>query len=630
MCGIIGHFSSKPPSEQVKRFEEATSMLHHRGPDDCGFEMFSTGQGRLTLGHTRLSIIDLSTAGHQPMNSGDQRYTIVFNGEIYNYLELRQELRSLGYSFTSNSDTEVLLACWCQWGDSCLPRLRGMFAFAIFDKKTNRLVCARDAFGIKPFYYHQQACGFLFASELVALMKLLPDRPVADLQQASDYIIHGTYDNSNRSFIKDTRQLLPGHMICVDLNNPGAATQKRWWWPSVRTREKCDAKDFESAAMQLREMFLESVRMHLRSDVPLGVAVSGGLDSSAVVCAVRSIEPKMPIHSFCYVARDSKFNEEKWVDTVNEYVQAIPHKIVIDPNDLSGDIEDLVSAQGEPFGGTSIYAQYRVFKSVRESGITVTLEGQGADELLAGYQGFAVERVNSLIERREFKKACSFLYNWSTVEGRGLLQGTNVVAQQLLLQGIRHRIRKLRSAPRWLDQAYLRNSGVDQCADVSTQQSDAVGRRVVDALRRSLTSSGLPALLRHSDRNAMRWSIESRVPFLTTEIAEFLLSLPEHFLVSDRGETKSIFRAAMRGLVPDVILDRKDKIGFATPETPWLRQIGMRSLDLIDGIESIPFLHVDECVKDIREFVSGRRRYSSRIWRLINYCVWARIFNVKF
>lgn len=567
MCGIIGSFHRSPTIEFESQWSSALNLIRHRGPDDEGTYKTPVGGGFLRLGHKRLSIIDLSAGGHQPMHSIDGRYTVVFNGEIYNYRELREELLAEGFSFRSDSDTEVLLCAWAKWGAQSLPKFTGMFAFAVFDNVEMTLTLARDAFGIKPLYYWLDDLELRFSSELPSLLTMLPVPYELDLQCAYNYLVYGVSDIGMRSFVKSVNVLPSGHFMKVSFNGLQTFSSERWWWPSITLRYNIS---FEDAAAQLRDLFLKSVRLHLRSDVPLGAALSGGLDSSALVCAMRLLEPDMPIHTFSFVARGSDVDEEHWIDIVNQHVGAIPHKVFVESEELIADLDDMIAAQGQPFGGTSIYAQYRVFKAARETGVTVTLDGQGADEMLAGYQGYPQGYIGSLLDRSDYLGVIRFVLNWSRWPGRGLkrslLEFVAAIAPKWSLT-IAYRAIGFDANPGWLDTAWLRERGVTTEYPVNLQKSpEGHGRRLVEQLRHALTEYGLPELMRHGDRNSMRWSIESRVPFLTTEIAEFLLSLPEEYLLSPQGETKHVFRAAMRGIVPDEILDRKDKIGFRTPE----------------------------------------------------------------
>ncbi|MBJ6609711.1 MAG: asparagine synthase (glutamine-hydrolyzing) [Candidatus Thiothrix moscowensis] len=628
MCGIIGYFTTNAATTPWHRLQAGTSALQHRGPNDQGVEIISIAGGKLALGHTRLAIIDLSPAGHQPMQSSDGRYSIIFNGEIYNYHELREDLRLQGYAFCSDSDTEVLLACWSCWGEACLPKLRGMFAFILLDRQEQTLICVRDAFGIKPFFYHHDTTGFSFSSEIPALLHLLPYKPSLNLQRAYDYLIFGSYDDQEASFFKGINHLKPGHTLTLSLVDNNIVKYQRWWWPNIT--ENTDLS-FTQASEQLREIFLYNIRLHLRSDVPLGAALSGGVDSSAVVCAMRHLEPNDPIHTFSYVARDSVLNEEPWIDLVNTHIDAIPHKILVSPDELANDLDDMILAQGEPFGGTSIYAQYRVFRLARDHGITVTLDGQGADELLAGYQGYPGERMASLLDKGAIWELITFLQAWSKWPGRSLPHGIMSLLRELIPIEWQHLPRKLIDQdplPSWINHTLLNDAGVLPWRSFHMQNT-VPSRRLMSTLRHNLSGGNLTSLLRHGDRNSMRWSIESRVPFLTTDMAEFLLSLPESYLISQSGETKHIFRAAMRGLVPDAILDRRDKIGFATPEQSWLKILGKQVLEWTDNAENIPLLNAKESRTEIQAIIDGKKHFNLRAWRLINLCRWSsnKIFS---
>lgn len=630
MCGLFGYLLADPARDRLNlegRLLAAQAALHHRGPDDRGLESFSISQGNdlrpnlLSLGHTRLSIIDLTPGGHQPMHSGDGRFTVVFNGEIYNYRELRQELKALGYSFHTDSDTEVLLAAWAHWGIEGLRRLTGMFAFAVYDRQDECLTLVRDAFGIKPLFYQHDASGFRFASEIPALLCLLGDEPELNYQSAYDYLVFGSYDNSADSFYQGIHHLLPGHWLRVDLRSCRAGEAHRWWWPSIEERTDLS---FEDAAVQLREMFLNNVRLHLRSDVPVGAALSGGVDSSSVVCAMRHLEPDMPIHTFSYVARGSSVDEEKWVDIVNAHVGAIAHKVVVEPHELAKDLDDMIRAQGEPFGGTSIYAQYRVFKAAREAGIVVTLDGQGADEMLGGYEGYPYSVSKSIIEKHGYIQGIAYLNAWRKSPGRTKKQACLCLARHILPDIAKYSLQKIKRRSnkylQLLDSKQISNNDIRKCRQTVNKKDGVRGRRLAQQLRSDLTSMRISRLLRYADRNAMTHSIETRVPFLTVELAEFMLTLPEQYLVSHNGESKYIFRKAMRGLVPDSILDRKDKIGFDTPEQQWIKHLD-DSKCLGDQNKAWGILS-SEKVK-IKLMLSSHDEVSeNRMWRLINLIRW--------
>ncbi len=630
MCGITGGWWSTPPLDLERRLATSLHTLRLRGPNDSGFHCMSAGGGRLSLGHTRLSIIDLSTLANQPMSSRCGRYWLVFNGEIYNYRELRRELAESGDGFTTQSDTEVLLAAWMRWKEDCLQRLEGMFAFAIYDTHEQTLSAARDGFGIKPLYYSQQNDRLLFASEITALLALRHEqRPMANWQRCYDYLAHGDYDNTAQTFVEDVLSLRPGHWFSTRLLTRERIVQKPWWRPDTRQHARLS---FQDAAEAVREQFLRSVQLHLRSDVPLGATLSGGIDSSAIVCAMRHLEPDLPLHTFSYVAANDPRSEEAWVDRINTHVRAIPHKVVADGNDLANDLEHLIGLQGEPFMSTSVYAQYRVYKLARENGITVTLEGQGADEMLAGYAGFPGQRMLSMLEQGNLLGAQHFAYRWSRWPGRSYGRAWKYLAAAALpdtLFQLARRYSGRSRAPAWLKPDVLREANVEMHYLRYAREPEARGRRVMESMAYSLQQRFLPGYLREGDRNSMQFSVESRLPFLTLPMVSLLLSLPEDYLISPHGETKSVFRAAMRGIMPDEVLDRRDKIGFETPEDRWLSAMAPTVRQWLQHGEHIPFLNQEVILRHFDAVMAGRARCTNQLWRWVNFIKWHELTGVQ-
>jgi asparagine synthase (glutamine-hydrolysing) len=628
MCGILGSFTNL--NNNIDTFNLALNKLSHRGPDDFGTKIIDTNNGRLILGHRRLSIIDLTSRGHQPMNSLDLRYTIVYNGEIYNYKEIRNELINSGHIFYTETDTEVLLTAWTKWNLDCIYKFNGMFSFAIYDHFENCITCVRDQFGIKPLFYYFNEKTLIFSSEIDSITTIKPECNTIELQNSYDYLTWGGYDEKNTTFYNGIKQLKPAHYIKINLNN-FKETICNWWRPNI-----CENKQitFNEAKEELRTLFLENISYNLRSDVPVGITLSGGIDSSAIACAIRYLNPKAEINTFSYIAKNSVHSEEKWVDNINKHIGAIGHKIIIEPEDIITDLDDLINCQGEPFGSTSIYAQYRVYKLASENNIVVTLDGQGADELLAGYSGFPSYRVRSLIDKNDFIGAYKFLKNWSKWPGRSMNRGLQEVLYEILPTSLRSNLLQLTNNEfrlDWFNSKHFMNTNVDTI--YGTRQintKDIRERRLVNQLRRRLLGHGLNSLLRHGDRNSMKWTIEGRVPFLSPKIAEFVLQLPENFLISNRGETKYIFKEALRGIVPDMILDRRDKVGFVTPELTWLKKMDKKLIKYLDIAEEIPFLNVDKCRLEFTSIINGEKKFSTEIWRLINYCRWAQLKNIKF
>ncbi len=629
MCGILGGWWRRPQAQLAPRFQAGLAALQHRGPDDRGVEFSEQSGGCLVLAHTRLAILDLTPGGHQPRHSDDGRYRLSFNGEIYNYRELRAELAADGVPFQTDSDTEVLLRAWQAWGPAALPRLAGMFAFTVFDAREQTLTCVADAFGIKPLFWRHDAGEFAFASELRALQALSDGAPQLDWQRAYDYLVHGVYDSGAGTFTAGAQRLPAGHMATWKVGSTAAPTLVQWWRPTIAEPTRIG---FDDAAALLRQRFLDSVRLHLRSDVPLGAALSGGIDSSAIVCAMRHVEPDLPLHTVSFVAKGSPKSEEVWADRINAHVGALSHKVSVNPGDLARDLDHLIRAQGEPFGSTSIYAQFCVFRAARQHGLTVMLEGQGADELLAGYQGYPAYRLQSLIETGKFTQARAFLNAWSQWPGRSRKHALRHTASLFMGDGLYQALRGpsgKNDRPAWLDAGRLADAGVTIGYPRVVPDDAPRGRRVIQALATALSQRGLPALLRQGDRNAMAFSIENRVPFLLREIADLSLSVPESFLVSDGGESKHLLRAALKGIVPDDVLNRRDKVGFETPEHDWLRDSGPQLRAWLADAADVPFLRRDALLAGFDAMLAGQVPFSWQAWRWVNFVRWYHLEGMR-
>ncbi len=627
MCGIAGGFWCPANDRIYDRISKAMDQLKLRGPDDRGSFIRDLAGGRLALAQTRLSIIDLSSGGHQPMHSEDGRYSIVYNGEFYNYKEVRRELTGIGYRFNSESDTEVLLNAWIHSGRKCLTSIEGMFAFVIYDHESQTLTCVRDAFGIKPLYYKPADNGFLFSSDVPSILELCESKPDLNLQRCYDYLVHGDYDSEEDTFFADIKHLQPGHLLEYDLKTRKCGEPVCWWTPSI---EQDRSIRFEDAVEQVRERFIHNVKLHLRSDVPLGSALSGGIDSSSVVCAIRHLEPDIPIHAFSFIARNYDVSEERWIDIINQRVGAVGHKVFSGASDLKNDMEDMIRAQGEPFGSTSIYAQYKVFQLAKSAGITVTLDGQGADELFAGYNQYPGYRMQSLIEKGEILDAVRFAWRWSQWPDRNLARTLKYYLSLSTPEKLRPLVKRAtgaQSCPAWLNFDVLKQADVKLGYGKSLLKDGPRGRKLMAMLRHHLCRSGLTSLLRHGDRNSMRFSVESRVPFLTIPFVELVMRLPEEFLISRNGETKSVFRAAMRGIVPSEILDRRDKIGFATPEKDWAFSLEPVARNWIMDSDQIPMINKERLVSAFDDVMSKRKPFSWQVWRWMNFLKWYEIYG---
>jgi asparagine synthase (glutamine-hydrolysing) len=639
MCGIAG-FIAQPDRGKSSCAPAVLQCIEHRGPDDYGWLRFTRARverGRewtppdrepeVLLLHRRLSILDTSNSGWQPMSTPDGRYHVVYNGEIYNYKELRQELQGLGHRFRSQSDTEVLLAAYAEWGTQALRRFVGMFAFALLDIQRRSVLLARDFFGIKPLYYSFRDGLFCFGSEIKVLLTFGLSRPEANAERLLFYLRYGMTDFGSQTLLSCIQQLPAAHILEISLEGGSPGEPQRYWSPE--SDGDLDIS-FDEAAQHVRELFLRNVELHLRSDVPLGAALSGGIDSSSIVMAIRHLDSNAEIHAFSFIAEDKAISEERWIDIVGHEARAHVHKVRATANELAADLDTMMHFHDEPFGGTSAYAQYQVFRAANAAGIKVMLDGQGADEILGGYRHYLGARLASLLRHGHWSQAAKFLQGFSHLEGFGKYQGLACCADYLLPPALQSVVRKLArkdAIPAWLNRIWFSERGVGPAFVNYTT--------VRDVLRESLSrsvSQTLPCLLRYEDRNSMAFSVESRVPFLTPDLVCFLQGLPEEYIIAPDGTSKAVFRKAMRGIVPDVILDRRDKLGFVTPEDSWLKLLDgwVRATLDSDAAHHVPFLNLDIAQQEWESVRKGRSPFDFRIWRWVNLIRWTEDLGVVY
>jgi len=639
MCGIAG-FIAQPDRGKSAYAASILQSIEHRGPDDYGWLRLTGNQverGRewkqpvkepeVLLLHRRLSIIDTSESGWQPMSTADDRYHIVYNGEIYNYLEIRKELEGLGHRFRSSSDTEVLLNAYAQWGTEALRRFIGMFAFALLDTNRRTVLLARDFFGIKPLYYWSENGCICFGSEIKALSEFALSQPKANTERLLLYLRYGMTDFGSETMFSQVQQIPAAHFMEISLDGCELEVPRRFW--SAESDRILDIS-FEEAAYKVRDLFLRNVELHLRSDVPLGSALSGGIDSSSIVMAIRHLDPKADIHAFSFISEDSALSEEKWIDIIAHDARAHVHKVHATADDVAADLDSMMHFHDEPFGSTSAYAQFLVFRAARDAGVKVMLDGQGADEILGGYDLYKGARLASLVRQGRWSEAADFLQRLSRGGGMGRYLGAAYCADFLLPPAMQSTVRFLvgkDAFPGWLNRAWFAERGVGVRFANYTDAKDV--------LRSSLTrsvSETLPGLLRYEDRNSMASSVESRVPFLTPDLVNFLGMLPENYLIDSDGTSKAVFRKAMRGIVPDAILNRRDKIGFATPEKRWLHALDcwVRSVLNNEAARSMPFLNLDFARRELEAVRRGRRPFGFHVWRWVNLIRWTEKMGVTY
>jgi asparagine synthase (glutamine-hydrolysing) len=594
MCGIAGTAGAPPDPALLERM---AAQMVRRGPDGSG----TWHDAEAGLAHTRLRIIDLHRRSDQPMHL--DHLHLVFNGEIYNYRELRANLEGHGHRFKTKSDTEVLLRAWSQWGAQALDRFNGMFAFAIWDDRAAELTLATDPFGEKPLYYWADGERIVFASEIKAILLDPAIERGFNLDALSGFIARGLMPDPFESFFSGIKRLPASHLLRW---SKGRSQLERYWSPTPAD----PPASYADAVAELRELLKDSIRLRLRSDVPVGTSLSGGVDSSAIVALSGELAGEHRRHAF--TARFPGYERDEW-----EYAQQVAgsadvlihHGVEPDADALLDDLRALVLAQEEPFGSTSLYAQYRVMKAAGEAGVTVLLDGQGGDELFAGYPssaGYAIRESGSRLAALRSGDARSAL---ASSLGRDFL-------------------------PSPIARAYKRRAASPYSVAELSRQVATLGppfepllpsqRRLTRELLIETFQTSLPQLLRYADRNSMAWSREVRLPFLDRRIAEFALSLPASYLY-ERGVTKRIVRDAVRDIVPAAVLDRRDKVAFEPPQATWLARpkliARIRELLLDRDAATADWLNRKTIERDAR---SGNWRDSSGIWRALSAELWMR------
>jgi asparagine synthase (glutamine-hydrolysing) len=668
MCGIAGFVARKGNLIPNTTILKMTDLINHRGPDDEGFlfltqkQKITTAGGETTpsevwmtqteyrpvdnikyshtqfssmaLGHKRLSILDLTPAGHQPMSYGNGRYWIIYNGEIYNYQDIKNELEKSGYHFKTRTDTETILAAYKEWGEACLNKFVGMWAFAIYDRDKNELFLARDRYGIKPLYYYFSTKGdFYFASEIKQFTTLDGWQSKMNPQRVYDQLIYSFTDHTDETMFAGVFQLPGGTCFKSSLEfiRPDATGRiylRKWYLLNLNPFKG----SFTEASNIFRTLFERAVKEHLHADVPVGTALSGGLDSSAIVCEVNRILRADRIEAlqktFSSCSRDEQYSEKKWMDIVINHTKVEAYFIYPQLKDVFNMTQDIIWHQDEPYQSQSAFLAYNVFRLANMNGVKVLLNGQGADEYLGGYGQFTISRYANMAKHLRIFSMLADIRN---------LQKINPVSfSNLLLQSLSHlfpsfvkrRIARIKSSA----DNIKRIINIDKLKIKAIHPYDIipVGFITVPEISEHLTFfSTLPKYLRWEDRNSMAHSVEARVPFLDHRLVEFAYNLPDDFLEKD-GITKRVMREAMNNLLPEKIKNRKDKMGFTTPEEVWVKKEnpGLFRSKISEAIIVTNGIIKLEALRYFDDMVNGKLPFDYTYWRLILFSEWLKRFNV--
>jgi asparagine synthase (glutamine-hydrolysing) len=597
MCGITGIITKNPEDFREADLKKMNELISHRGPDGEGFYV----DGSVAFAHRRLAIIDLSPDGLQPMHYQD-KYVITFNGEVYNYIEVRAELKSLGYSFRTKSDTEVILAAYDKWGTDCVNRFNGMWAFAIYDKKNKIVFCSRDRFGVKPFYYRTSEKDFRFGSEIKQLLK---ETNEANTDLITHYLLTGMHDHEDRTFFKGIYKLPPSHNLIYDLRTHSFKIER--FYELTKKTGELDYKTRLEQAIQLR----------LRSDVKVGTCLSGGLDSSTVAAIASKLyqaESGEKFNAIHAKSIEKQTDESQYAIEVTNSANLDLHVTEPHPEDFKKVFDEVIYTQEEPFGSPSIYLQYFVMKKAAELGCKVMLDGQGGDETLLGYERYYAPVFATLVKEKGWIKAFSEAMNSRKNNSKMSLKNIlKYIAGTFLINlRVRYQTTKVPLKKKYIPTEY---------SYFDSLKKEAMN--LFNLQRSELFSTNLQALLRYEDKNSMRHAIETRLPFLDYRAVETALSLPVDRKVH-QGWTKFVLREICASVLPPNVAWRKNKLGFNAPDKSWLTAIEVEAKNEIRNSKILNTLLETTDIKTLP--ISGNWNIT---WRLINIAAWERVYNVR-
>lgn len=599
MCGING-FSW----QDYSLIERMNHITKNRGPDDHGMYCNKL----ISLGHTRLSIIDLSDKGHQPMSNEDQTIWITYNGEIYNFQQLRKDLIEKGHEFKSNTDTEVIIHAYEEYGLDCIKQFNGMWAFCIYDTRDNTLILGRDQFGIKPLYYYIDEGKIIFSSMISAILCHNVSTSPND-HAIMEYLAYNLEDHDTYTFFTNISKIPQDTLLIYDLTKKTYHTHK-WYYSAYR-------KDVDKNA--IRDHFIESVRLRTIADVPIGSCLSGGVDSSAIVCTLNKML-KESFNTYSLIAPGFSLDESRYIKEVGKNSNVQQYFTQISVKDFLNEFLDFVRAQEEPVNGMSPYAQYRVMKLANEHKAKVLLDGQGGDEIFAGYIYYFSYYFYELLV------SCKFItLGWEMLRYQKNFKNFypyKMFAFLLLPDSVKYYFWKSFKKS-WINHNYLK----EKCDG----EMDPRWKRMIlqDSLSLTLFSTAIPHLLRWEDKNSMRWSIESRPPFLDVNLIEAAMSLPSESKLKS-GRTKVVFKEAVADILPPMIRDRKDKVGFAAPSDEFFRNAEIitfcREILYSESFKNRPYWHWKEIEKQYTQHLQGKINIGDTLWKWINLEMWLREF----
>lgn len=647
MCGITGvvNFDEKI---NIPLFIGMNNIIKHRGPDDEGYTLIGkdnickaygkdtvteiknkynnidevNGEFSIALGHRRLSILDLSSKGHQPMADEEDNIHITYNGEIYNYIEIREELKDKGYNFYTNCDTEVIINAYKEWGEECVKKFNGMWGFAIFDRQKSKIFCSRDRFGIKPFYYYQKNNKVIFSSEVKQIIEDSTVKRIANDEIIYSYLYYGKNDYNEKTFFKDIYALEPSFNMVIYLDFANKALKvKKYKYYEIEKKEMI--REENKAISKFKDEFNRSIEYRLRSDIPVGSCLSGGLDSSSIVTVacnkLKKDKKNVDFQTFTSSYDDNpKIDERYYSNIIVKESDCKENLIFPNKKDLVQDIKKVIWHHDFPFPTLSIFAGWSVMKEVNKKNVKVLLDGQGSDEILLGYERYAIFLLRDNLKHLEFKK---LLNNYKMIKNRLKIGFKRIIGYFLFFSNIsflQYWVKWKSNDNKIFNKTFLKKYkwNKDYLSKINFKDE-------FELCKTEIFHSNLSQLLRYEDRNSMAFSIETRVPFLDYKLVEHEMQIPVDLKVKD-GWTKYLLRKAMEHDMNTEVVYRKKELGFAAPQKDWLDQLSKEFVEkYLNSMKTHKYFNEEE----VRKLFEEKRNHDMR-WKFLSLEIWIEQFNV--
>ena len=615
MCGINGYIGQKT-KKSIEKIQNMNKVTVHRGPDNSSYKEVVLTNTHVYFGHNRLSIIDLHESANQPFHSPCNRYELIYNGELYNYIELKEILQNEGIVFETSSDTEVVLQSIIYWGaEKAFQKMNGMWAIAFLDTKKEELILSRDRFGEKPFYYCYENDEFYFSSEIKAILEVSEKKKI-NLLTLNRFLLNGSLDSSNETFFENISKIPAASYTVINLTKDFSTLSFSKYWDILNIKCNPDIK-IDMAINAFETIFDDAVKIRLRSDVKVGTLLSGGLDSSAITEVMAKHIPDLEILSA--ISNDPRYSEEKFIDSVSDYLGVQPIKVNLDndPKKIYNLLETVLWHNDEPMPSFSTIAHYLLMEQAHKQDIKVILSGQGADELLGGYQKYYIYYLIQLLREKHYltfaKEGFAYLFNGGLIKQFSLKE-----ANRYLPSFMKKKIKKTDVRTSLL-------KALDSKVEKLNTFVDVKERQILDLVQYSV-----PVLTHYEDRMSMAFSREIRLPFLDYRLVELALSLPNAMKMKD-GWTKWILRKVFAGRLPDAITWRKDKKGFTTPQEKWFRDELKTEIDMLFNedllVEKYDLMEKEKIQQFYQEFLTDEKIWYKEVFNIISIEIWLRTYK---